>query len=146
LFPFLLFSFSILFSSYTCMRVWSRTWSNRLLFYFLFSLFLYLTFVSFVLFPLVLFSFSILFSSYTCMRVWSCTLSGRLCSVSSSFSKNIAEEDNQSLHNENNRVRTLRYQMNLTRTSAPSNIVSPLMHRILILSQTLFNFYLLFMA
>ena len=48
------------------------------------------------------------------MRVWSRTLSGRLCRVSSSFSENMAEEDNQSLHNENNennennRVRTLR--------------------------------------
>ena len=54
------------------------------------------------------FLFFLLFSSYTCMRVWSHTLSGRLCRVSSSFSKNMAEEDNQSLHNENNRVRTLR--------------------------------------
>jgi hypothetical protein len=59
------------------------------------------------------------------MRVWSCTLSGRLCKVSSSFSENIAEEDNQSLHNENNRVRTLRDHMNPTRTSAPSCIVFP---------------------
>ena len=31
-------------------------------------------------------------------RVWSRTLSGRLCRVSSSFSENMAEEDNQSLH------------------------------------------------
>ena len=37
----------------------------------------------------------------------------------------MAEEDNQSLHNENNRVRTLRDHMNLTRTSAPSCIVFP---------------------
>jgi hypothetical protein len=62
------------------------------------------------------------------MRVWSRTLSGRLCRVSSSFSENIAEEDNQSLHNENNennRVRTLRDHMNPTRTSAPSYIVFP---------------------
>jgi hypothetical protein len=60
------------------------------------------------------------------MRVWSRTLSGRLCRVSSSFSKNTAEEDNnQSLHNENNRVRTLRDHMNPTRTSAPSCIVFP---------------------
>jgi hypothetical protein len=35
----------------------------------------------------------------------------------------MAEEDNQSLHNENNRVRTLRDHMNPTRTSAPSCIV-----------------------
>jgi len=80
------------------------------------------------------------------MRVWSRTLSGRLCRVSSSFSENMAEEDNQSLHNENNRVRTLRDHMNPTRTSAPSCIVPPLMHLILILSQALFNFYLPFMA
>ncbi|KAL9363796.1 hypothetical protein Peur_041669 [Populus x canadensis] len=40
----------------------------------------------------------------------------------------MAEEDNQSLHNENNennRVRTLRDHMNPTRTSAPSCIVFP---------------------
>jgi hypothetical protein len=63
------------------------------------------------------------------MRVWSRTLSGRLCRLSSSFSENMAEEDNQSLHNENNennRVRTLRGHMNPTRTSAPSCIVFPL--------------------
>jgi len=59
------------------------------------------------------------------MRVWSRTLSGRLCSVSSSFPKNMAEEDNQSLHNENNHVRTLKDHMNPTRTSAPSCIVFP---------------------
>jgi len=59
------------------------------------------------------------------MRVWSRTLSGRLCRVSLSFSKNMAEEDNQSLHNENNRVRTLRDHMNLTKTSASSCIVFP---------------------
>ena len=38
----------------------------------------------------------------------------------------MAEEDNQSLHdenNENNRVRTLRDHMNPTRTSVPSCIV-----------------------
>jgi len=69
--------------------------------------------------------FFLLFSFYTCMRVWSRTLSGRLCRVSSSFSENIAEEDNQSLHNENNHVRTLRNHMNPTRTSAPSCIVFP---------------------
>jgi len=57
------------------------------------------------------------------MRVWSHILSGRLCKISSSFSENIVEEDNQSLHNENNRVRTLRDHMNPTRTSAPSCIV-----------------------
>ena len=59
------------------------------------------------------------------MRVWSCTLSGRLSRKSSSFSENMAEEDNQSLHNENNRVKTLRDHMNPTRTSAPSFIVFP---------------------
>jgi len=57
------------------------------------------------------------------MRVWLCTLSGRLCRVSPSFSENMVEEDNQSLHNENNRVRTFRDHMNPTRTSAPSCIV-----------------------
>jgi hypothetical protein len=35
----------------------------------------------------------------------------------------MAEEDNQTLHNENNRVRTFRDHMNSTRTSAPSYIV-----------------------
>jgi len=45
------------------------------------------------------------------MRVWSRTLSGRLCRVSSSFLENMAEEDNQSLHNESNQVRTLRDHM-----------------------------------
>jgi hypothetical protein len=59
------------------------------------------------------------------MRIWSCTLSGRLSRKSSSFSENMAEEDNQSLHNENNRVRTLRDHMNPTRTSVPSCIVFP---------------------
>jgi hypothetical protein len=59
------------------------------------------------------------------MRIWSRTLSGRLCRVSSSFLENMAEEDNQSLHNENNHVRTLRDHMNPTRTSAPTCIVSP---------------------
>jgi hypothetical protein len=37
----------------------------------------------------------------------------------------MAEEDNQSLHNENNHVRTLRDHMNPTRTNAPSCIVFP---------------------
>ena len=59
------------------------------------------------------------------MRVWSRTLSGKLCKVSLSFSENMAEEDNQSLHNDNNRVRILRDHMNPTRTSAPSCIVFP---------------------
>jgi len=62
------------------------------------------------------------------MIVWSRTLSGRLCRVSSSFSENMAEEDNQSLHNENNknnRVRTLRDHTNPTRTSVHSCIVFP---------------------
>jgi hypothetical protein len=39
------------------------------------------------------------------------------------FQKNMAEKDIQSLHNENNRVRTFRNHMNPTRTSAPSCIV-----------------------
>jgi hypothetical protein len=59
------------------------------------------------------------------MRVWSCTLSGRLCRVSSSFPESMAEKDNHSFHNENNRVRILRDHMNPTRTSAPSCIVFP---------------------
>jgi hypothetical protein len=37
----------------------------------------------------------------------------------------MAEKDNQSIHNENNRVRTLKDHMNPTRTSAPSYIVFP---------------------
>jgi hypothetical protein len=37
----------------------------------------------------------------------------------------MAEGDNQSLHNENNRVRTIRDHMNPTRTSAASCIVFP---------------------
>ena len=44
------------------------------------------------------------------------------------FQKNMAEEDNQSLHNENNEnnlVRSLRDNMNPTRTSAPLCIVFP---------------------
>jgi hypothetical protein len=56
------------------------------------------------------------------MRVWTRTLSGRLCRVFSSFLESMAE-DNQSLHNENNCVRTLRDHMNPTRTSASSCIV-----------------------
>jgi len=106
------------------------------IFYFIVFSFLsfYLTFVCFVLFCFVSFFFSflffssILFSSYTCMRVWSCTLSGRLFRASSSSSENMVEEDNQSLHNENNvnnRVRTLRDHINLTRTSALSCIIFP---------------------
>jgi len=59
------------------------------------------------------------------MRVWSRTLSGRLCRKSLPSSKNMAKENNQSLHNENNHVRTLRDHMNPTRTSAPSCIVFP---------------------
>jgi hypothetical protein len=53
------------------------------------------------LFPF-LFLFFLLFSFYMCMRFWSRTLSGRLCRVSSSSLENMVEEDNQSLHNENN--------------------------------------------
>jgi hypothetical protein len=59
------------------------------------------------------------------MRVWSRTLSGRLSRKSSSFLENMAKEDNRSLHNENNRVRTLRDYMNPTRTSARSCIIFP---------------------
>ena len=59
------------------------------------------------------------------MRIWTRTLSGRLSRKSLSFSENMIEEDNQSHHNENNRVRTLRDHMNPTRTSAPSFIVFP---------------------
>ena len=71
------------------------------------------------------------------MSVWSRTLSGRLSRVSSSFSENMAEEDNQSLHNENNRVRTLRDHINPTKTIARSCIFLLLMHLILILSKGL---------
>jgi hypothetical protein len=67
------------------------------------------------------------------MRVWSCILSGRLSRKYSSFLENMVEEDNQSLHNENNHFRTLRDYMNPTRTSAPSCIIFPL-------DASLFNF------
>ena len=83
------------------------------------------------------------------MRVWSRTLSGRLCRVSSSFSENMAEEDNQSLHNENNennRVRTFRDHMNPTRTSAPSCIVFPPDASHFNFKTSIINFYHLFMA
>jgi len=104
----------------------------------------------FCLFCFVLFLFvSFFFLPFYSLPKRSCTLSGRLCRVSSSFSENMAEEDNQSLYNENNennRVRTLKDHMNPRRTSAPSCIVFPLMHLILILSQALFNLYLLFMT
>jgi len=59
------------------------------------------------------------------MRVWSRTLNGRLFRKSLSFSENMAEEDNQSLYNENNRIRTLRDHVNPTRTNALSYIVFP---------------------
>jgi hypothetical protein len=59
------------------------------------------------------------------MRVWTRTLSGRLSRKSSSSLENMANEDNQSIHNENNHVRTLRDHMNPTRTSAPLCIVFP---------------------
>jgi hypothetical protein len=48
------------------------------------------------------------------MRVWSHTLSGRLCRKSSSSSENMAEKDNQSFNNKNNRVRTPKDYMNPT--------------------------------
>ena len=62
------------------------------------------------------------------MGVWTRILSGRLSRKSFFPSENMAEEDNQSIHNknnENNHVRTLRDHMNPTRTSAPSCIVFP---------------------
>jgi hypothetical protein len=52
------------------------------------------------------------------MKVWSCRLDGRLSRKSSSFLENIVEEDNQSIHNDNNHFRTLRDHMNPTRTYA----------------------------
>jgi hypothetical protein len=58
------------------------------------------------------------------MRVWSCILNGRLSKKPSSSLKNMAEKDNQSLHNDNNCLRTLRGHMNPIRTNAPSCIVS----------------------
>jgi len=62
------------------------------------------------------------------MGVWTSILSGRLSRKSFFPSENMAEENNQSIHNknnENNHVRTLRDHMNPTRTSAPSYIVFP---------------------
>jgi len=62
------------------------------------------------------------------MRGWTRTLSGRLSRKSSFSSENMADEDNQSIHNENNennRVRTLKDYMNPTRTSARSCIIFP---------------------
>ena len=59
------------------------------------------------------------------MRVWSRILNVKLCKVSSFFLENMAEEDNPSLYNENNRVRTLRDYMNPTRTIARSCIFFP---------------------
>ena len=61
------------------------------------------------------------------MRVWSPILSGRVSTKSSSSFENIAQEDNQSLHNKNNENNSVRRDhMNPTRTSAPSCIVFPL--------------------
>jgi len=59
------------------------------------------------------------------MRVWTRTLSGRLSRKCLFFLENMAKEDNQSIYNENNRVRTLKDHMNPIRTSAPSCIVFP---------------------
>jgi hypothetical protein len=62
------------------------------------------------------------------MRVWTRILSGRISRKSSFSLENMADEDNQSIHNENNennRVRTLKDHMNPIRTSAPSCIVFP---------------------
>jgi hypothetical protein len=59
------------------------------------------------------------------MKVWSCTLGGRSYRESSFSLENMAKKDNQSIHNDNNLLRTLRDDMNLTRTSAPSCIVFP---------------------
>jgi hypothetical protein len=121
-----------------CQVFWRRCWKVsyyiNYIFYFSFHFYLFSNFCFFF------FSFSF----YSCMRVWSRTLSGRLSRKFSS--KNMAEEDNQSLHYENNRVKTLRDYMNPTKTSASSCIISLLMHLTSILSQKLFNFYLLFMA
>jgi len=75
------------------------------------------------LYILLSFIFLLTFFFYTCMKVWSRILSCRVCKKSSSSSENMAEEDNQTLHNENNHVRTFRDHMNPTRTSAPSCIV-----------------------
>ena len=59
------------------------------------------------------------------MSVWSRTLNDKLCKVYSSFLENMAEEDNRSFYNENNRVRTLRDYMNPIRTIARSCICFP---------------------
>jgi hypothetical protein len=59
------------------------------------------------------------------MRVWSHILSGRLSRKSSSSLENMVAEDSQSLHNDNNCLRTFRDHMNPIRTSAPSCIVFP---------------------
>jgi len=86
------------------------------------SKFFSLLFVSLIFVSSSSFSFFFLFFC-TCMRVWTHTLSGRLSRKSSSFSENMADEDNQSIHNENNHVRTLKEYMNPTRTSARSCII-----------------------
>ena len=59
------------------------------------------------------------------MRFWSGILNDKFCRVSLSSLENMAEEDNQSLYNENNRVRTLRDYMNPIRTIARSCIFFP---------------------
>ena len=83
------------------------------------------------------------------MRVWSRTLSGRLSRKSSSFSENMVEEDNRSLHNENNennRVRILEDYMNPTRTSARSCIIFPPDASHFNFKPDIIQLYLLFMA
>jgi hypothetical protein len=57
------------------------------------------------------------------MKVWSCRLDGRLSRKSSSTLENMAEEDTQSIHNDNNHFRTLRDHMNPTRIGSLSCIV-----------------------
>jgi len=59
------------------------------------------------------------------MRVWSHTLSDRFSRKSSSSLENMAEKDNQSFYNDNNRLRTFRDHINPTRISTSSCIVFP---------------------
>jgi hypothetical protein len=83
------------------------------------------------------------------MRVWTRALSGRLSRKSLFSLENMAEEDNQSIHNEdneNNHVRKLRDYMNPTRTSSPSCIVFPPDASHFNFKPGIFNFYPLFMA
>ena len=105
---------------------WRRYRGGKLLYkLYIFFSFLF-TFICFSNLCFFLFLFFFFFLSFCiCMRVWIHILSGRLSRKSLSFSENMAEEDNQSFHNENNRVRTLRDYINPTRISARSCIVFP---------------------